>query len=235
MLINIKQNVSIASFVLYDPTRSLAVTGRGASGNVIQLDSVTHGLRIIDDPSTLVYLGYGFENPRPGPWRVTIRPTIKTPAAGTDFAIMAQLRGGTTLTATTGILLPKIEEPVELTARLELSGETLPARHAQILARVRNHVPESIPFTIINGEVRAVMKFKEAGLHGIDVMLEGLVADSVSINRVSFLSVEVQPAKIINYYLIFGSSILLLILFFSRGCLLNAKFYNTFQNLPSSF
>jgi hypothetical protein len=64
-------NVAVASFALFDPTRSVTVTVRGATGNVIVLDPTRNGLIIVKDPETLVYLGYGFNNPRPGPWQVT--------------------------------------------------------------------------------------------------------------------------------------------------------------------
>jgi len=50
--LNIDQ-VAVASFALYDPTRSLTVTVRGASGNVIALDAARNGLIEVDDPATL--------------------------------------------------------------------------------------------------------------------------------------------------------------------------------------
>ena len=106
VVVNIEENAAVASFALYDPTRSLTVTVRGASGKVINLSAEKHGLRIIQDPSTLLYMGYGFDRPKPGQWRVTVQATEKTPSEGARFAIMAKLQGGARLNASTTVLLP---------------------------------------------------------------------------------------------------------------------------------
>lgn len=49
--------VAVAAFALFDPSRSVAVEVRGASGNIIELDPAVHGVTIVDDPDALVHLG----------------------------------------------------------------------------------------------------------------------------------------------------------------------------------
>ena len=65
-------DVAVASFALFDPSRSLEVTVRGASGRTIELSAQANGLIRVDDPSSLLTLGYGFDKPRPGPWLETV-------------------------------------------------------------------------------------------------------------------------------------------------------------------
>src|SRR5690606_11524939 len=64
--------VAVAAFALFDPSGSVEVEVRGASGAIVELDASRNGVTFVDDPAALVHLGYGFHNPRPGPWRVTV-------------------------------------------------------------------------------------------------------------------------------------------------------------------
>jgi hypothetical protein len=191
--VNIDQ-VTVASFALYDPTRSLTVTVRGASGNVIALDAARNGLIIVDDPATLVYLGYGFQNPRPGPWRITLAATSKTPARGADYALTAQLRGGAILKAQASPLLPRLNEPVDLTARLELAGQALPIRDAQALIRQPDGKTETISLTASGDQWRGTWKPTSAGVHGINIQVTGSAPDGTPLEREAFLSIQGQPA-----------------------------------------
>jgi hypothetical protein len=191
--INIDQ-VAVASFALYDPTRSLTVTVRGASGNVIALDAARNGLIEVDDPSTLVYLGYGFQNPRPGPWRVTLQATGKTPARGADYALTAQLRGGATLQATASALLPRLDQTIDLSARLVLAGQTLPVREAQALVRYPDGTSDVLPLARSGDEWKATWKPTASGVHGINIQVIGSAPDGTPLEREAFLSAEVQPA-----------------------------------------
>jgi len=125
LTIHIDADVAVASFALFDTTRSLNVTMRGASGNVIALDPDKNGLIVIDDPKALFQMGYGFNNPKPGAWRVTLSTTEKTPASGADYALTASFQGGARLQAQALPLLPKLEEPVQLTASLDKAGQPL--------------------------------------------------------------------------------------------------------------
>ena len=186
--------VAVASFALYDPTRSLTVTVRGASGNLIALDPVRNGLVVVDDPATLVYLGYGFQNPRPGPWRVTLAATGKTPARGTDYALTARLAGGAVLKAQAGTLLPRPGEPVDLTARLELAGQALPIRQATALVRYPDGQVQALNLAAGGDEWKATWKPTLPGVHGVNIQVSGSTADGMPLEREAFLSVQVQPA-----------------------------------------
>ena len=109
--------VAVASFALFDPTRSLSVQVRGASGAAIVLDPVTHGMVVVDDPSALFNLGYGFNNPAPGPWKVTLSSTRATPREGAPFAISTRVVGGATLHARIDQTVPRVHDSVVVTAR----------------------------------------------------------------------------------------------------------------------
>jgi pimeloyl-ACP methyl ester carboxylesterase len=191
--INIDQ-VAVASFALYDPTRSLTVTVRGASGNVIALDATRNGLIVVDDPSTLVYLGYGFQNPRPGPWRITLQATSKTPARGADYAVTAQLRGGATLKARVSTLLPQPNESVDIAARLELAGQNLPIREAQALVRSPDGKLGTISLAPSGDEWQVAWKPVASGVYGINIQVSGSAPDGAPLEREAFLSVLAQPA-----------------------------------------
>ena len=119
--VNLDQ-VAIASFALFDPSRSLDVTVRGATGNVITLTPEQHGLIKVEDPTSLVYLGYGFQNPKPGPWKITLRAS---PRLSSEFALSARVVGGALLRARASQMAPARGEEVTLFAVLELPGKSL--------------------------------------------------------------------------------------------------------------
>ncbi|MBI4790090.1 MAG: alpha/beta hydrolase [Chloroflexi bacterium] len=187
--------VTVASFALYEPTRSLTVTVRGATGNVIALDPTRNGIVVINDPSTLVYLGYGFTNPRPGPWKITLSATDKTPARGTDYAVTAQLHGGANLQARASQLLPQVQEPVEFFARLVLGGQALNIREARALIHNPDGQLETVALTASGAEWKATWKPQMAGLHGVDIQASGTLADGTPLERSAFLSIEAQPLE----------------------------------------
>ena len=190
--LNIDQ-VAVASFALYDPTRSLTVTVRGASGNVIALDAARNGLIIVDDPATLVYLGYGFQNPRPGPWQVTLAATSKTPSRGTEYALTARLQGGAVLKAQASPLLPRPDESVELTARLDLAGQALPIRQATALIHHPDGKAESMSLTPVGDGWQAAWKPTSPGVYGINLQVSGSAPDGTPLEREAALSVQSQP------------------------------------------
>ena len=186
-------NVAVANFALFDPTRSLTVTVRGATGNVIVLNPTTNGLVIVKDPETLVYLGYGFNNPRPGPWQVTLQATAETPSSGADFAITTQLKGGAILKTSANTLLPKVNEPVQLSARLELGGQALTIRDATARIRFPDGASRNVALAFVGNEWQASWIPTTTGLYGIDVIVNGNAPDGLPIERSAFLSVEAQP------------------------------------------
>jgi pimeloyl-ACP methyl ester carboxylesterase len=189
-------NVTVANFALYEPTRSLSVTVRGATGNVIALDPVRNGIVVINDPTTLVYLGYGFTNPRPGPWKITLSATNKTPARGADYAVTAQLRGGAHLNARASKLLPRIGEAVDLVARLELGGQALNVREARALIHDPEGKLETLALTASGADWKATWQPRIAGLHGVDIQTRGTLPDGTALERSAFLSIEAQPSDL---------------------------------------
>jgi pimeloyl-ACP methyl ester carboxylesterase len=186
-------NVVVANFALFDPTRSLTVTVRGATGNVIALDPTRNGLVVVRDPEMLVYLGYGFNNPRPGPWQVTLQATDLTPRTGADYALTAQFKGGAILKTQASTLLPRVDEPVQLTARLELGGQALNLREATARVRYPDGSIKNIVLMIAGNESRVTINPNLPGLYAVDVTVSGNTPDGLLIERSAFLSVEAQP------------------------------------------
>lgn len=179
--------LKLASFALFDPSRSLLVTVRGASGNLIKLSPETNGLIRVDDPASLVHLGYGFQNPKPGPWRITLAPSRKTPPGGAAFALSAKVVGEARLQAGVSQLLPKIGEAVKVSGALAIAGK--PVR-ADLKAVVRG--PDGKVETLALQDQSAQWYPKQAGLHGIDVTAVAQLEDGTRVERTAFLAAEVQ-------------------------------------------
>ena len=187
--VNLDQ-VAVASFALFDPSRSLDLTVRGASGNVIELKPDVNGLIKVDDPATMVHLGYGFANPKPGPWKVTLAATAKTPSTGADFALSARVIGGAVLRANASALLPPLNQPITFTGALELPGKALTNTAIKAVIRKPDGKEEEL---VLNGG-SADWTPEETGVHGVDIIAQANTPDGSPIERTTFLSVEVQPA-----------------------------------------
>lgn len=189
-VIDIDSNVAVASFGLYDPSRTLTVTVRGASGNVIALTPDRNGLTIVDDPESLIYLGYGFQNPNPGPWQVTVHTTPRTPPLGTEYAIVAQYVGGAAIDAALSNQLPGLEEQVEITAELVAGGETLATESARVvITRPDGALQE--PETAASGEgIVASFQPDEVGVYGVDITMRAILPDGTVAERSTFLALE---------------------------------------------
>jgi pimeloyl-ACP methyl ester carboxylesterase len=192
LTINIEANVTVASFALYDASRSLTTTIRGASGNIIELTPEKNGFIRIDDPSSLLYLGYGFQNPKPGQWKINVQATQSTPANGTDFAVSVYFVGGAKLQAGSSTLVPKLNEKVNLTATVSLNGQPLQITHAQATIKYPDGKTGILNFPV--GQYNSVTWTPhEAGTHAVDIVVTALAPDGTSIERTDFLAVEVQP------------------------------------------
>lgn len=188
LVINLDQ-VAVASFALLDPSRSLTATVRGASGNVINLTASEHGLVKIDDPTALVHLGYGFNNPRPGPWRVS----LQAPAhRGTEFALSVRVVGGALLRAHASTATPTMREAVRLVATLELPGKALQDVVIEAVIHLPSGGSERIVLQGDGAERRADWKPAQAGLHGIDIVARAR-ADQMPIERTTLLAIDVRP------------------------------------------
>ncbi len=195
LTISIEPGLSVANFALFDPSQSLNVVVHGASGNEIQLDASKNGLIKVDNPETLVQLGYGFTNPKPGAWKVLLQATDKTPSRGADFALTAHFIGGAILEGTTSALLPQINDPVQLTARLKLAGQPLSIEKGEASIRDSEGNQETIQLNIHDNQAEAEWKPVEAGLYGIDLQVTGKTPDGSVIERTTFLTVQVQPGQ----------------------------------------
>jgi pimeloyl-ACP methyl ester carboxylesterase len=213
VVINIDPNVAVATFSLYDTTRSLDVSVTGASGNTITLDTEKNGLIKVEDPSTLVYLGYGFKQPKPGKWVVTLLTTDTTPPTGADYAIMAVFDGGATLTAQTDKTVPAINEAVQVSANLTDAGQPVPLQSAQTVLRKPDGSAETTPMTINGNTATLEITPKASGIYGIEVDVTAQTADGASIDRAAFLSFEIPPMEeqITITRILVGAGILLLV------------------------
>jgi len=185
--------LSVASFALYDTTRSLALTVRGANGNVINLTPDANGLVEVKDPAALFTLGYGFDKPAPGAWKVTLRATQQTPGRGADYALAAKVVGGATLRARADRMVTMPDQPITILSSLELAGRALTGATIQALIRRLDGGTEEVSFTGSGDEKRAVWVPKESGVYAVDVVARGSTPDGLQIERADFLYIEVQP------------------------------------------
>ena len=194
--INVDAGLSVASFALYDASRSVTTIVRGASGNVIELNPETNGFIQIDDPSSLFYLGYGFQNPRPGPWQITVQATETSPSSGTDFAISVYFVGGAKLEATSSTLVPQPKEQVEFNANLTLNDQPLEIKEAKATIKDSDGNVETLNFPT-GQNVAATWIPQSAGTYAVDIIVTGVAPDGSTVERTDFLAIEVQtnPSK----------------------------------------
>lgn len=185
--------VTIASFSLFDPTRSLEVIVRGASGKVIPLSADKHGYIVVNDPSSLIYMGYGFNNPKPGPWKITLLATDKTPSKGADYAISAKVVGDAELHTQTNQLSPQRNQPITISAHLDLAGQPLSEAEIQATIRQPNGSAETLSLTG-SAEKQTVWQPTQPGTYGVDVIARGFTPNGTPIERTAFLAFEVQPS-----------------------------------------
>jgi pimeloyl-ACP methyl ester carboxylesterase len=189
----IDAGIGVASFTLYDTTRSLGVAVTGASGKVIELSAEKDGLVVVHDPEALLYLGYGFENPKPGLWRVRLEASEATPAEGADFALTARFVGGAHLATNVSTLLPAMGEQVVLTASLEFAGEDLPLQDAVVTLRKPDGTTEDVALSVSGSQAQVTIRPSLAGLYGVDIAAIGTAPDGALIERTAFLTFEAQP------------------------------------------
>ncbi|MCI0387869.1 MAG: alpha/beta fold hydrolase [Acidobacteria bacterium] len=185
--------LSVASFALYDTTRSLSVTVRGASGNVINLAPGANGLVEVKDPAALFTLGYGFNKPAPGAWKITLQATERTPGKGADYALAAKVVGGAVLRTRADQMVVKPDQPITISSSLELAGRPMTGVTMQALIRRFDSGTEEINFTDSGDEKRAVWIPKESGIYAVDVVARGSTPDGLQVERADFLTFEVQP------------------------------------------
>lgn len=193
VVINIDPNVTVASFALFDTSRSLAISVTGASGNRLELDPVANGLIRIDDPSTMVYLGYGFRQPRPGRWIITLDTTDATPASGADFAIAAQFSGGALFQASQDITVPLVNQAVTITGSLTADGAPIPLTNAEAVVRAPDGSTETLQMTVNSNQAEVEVTPRMSGIHGVEVNVLAQTTDGHLIDRAAFLTFDAEP------------------------------------------
>lgn len=193
--INLDQ-LTVASFALYDTTRTLAVTVRDASGNVINPTPEANGLIRVNDPTTFFTLGFGFNNPKPGTWKVILQATPQTPGRGADYALAAKVIGGAALRARADRMVVKPDQPITISASMELSGQPMAGATVQASVRRPDGGTEEFSFADGGNEKRAVWIPREPGIYAVDVVGRSSTPDGLQIERADFLSFEVQPGPL---------------------------------------
>ena len=193
MTIPIDPGITLASFALYDTTRSLQVNVTGASGKTIELSAAKNGLVVVQDPQALLYLGYGFQDPKPGAWRVSLQASAATPAQGADFALTARFVGGAQLRTSLSTLLPRVGDEVSLTASVRLGNEDLSVREAEASIRRPDGTTEHVSLAVNGLQAQVTLRPTLAGLYGMDLTATGVAADGTPIERSAFLAFEAQP------------------------------------------
>lgn len=209
LTIPIESGVSLASFAMFDTTRTLTTTVTGASGKTLQLSKEKNGLTVVDDPSSLLYLGYGFTDPKPGVWKVTVAASPKTPSEGADFAITARMTGGMVLIASVDPILPARNQSVKVIARLELSGQAVPIETAKLEILTPGGERQVRDFPLMpDGNLASSFTPVTAGLYSLDLLVSGTASDGTKVERTAFLSIETQPnVSSTQQYLIAGGII----------------------------
>jgi pimeloyl-ACP methyl ester carboxylesterase len=187
--IEIDAGVTVASFGLYDSTRSLQISVQGASGKTLELDLENKGI-VITDPATMLYLGYGFENPKPGAWVVTLSTSERTPSTGADYGLYARFNGGASLNVQVDELIPEIGQAVILSASLE--GGQIESARATIL--LPNGERQPIELALSENQVAAEFTPQQTGLHGIEIIVTGITADGFRVDRAASLAVDAHSA-----------------------------------------
>ena len=182
--------VLVASFALYDPTLSLEVEVRGASGQVLDLQTDAAGLIELDDPDALFQLGYGFENPKPGAWRVRLRASERAPADGAPFALSAQVVGGAQLEVSLSDALPVAGETVTLSATFD--DEALEIETVRAHIRSAKGDVQSLDLEPTGNAHTVSWQFEQRGLYGIDVVARATTVEGLTAERTLSLSAEVR-------------------------------------------
>ncbi len=195
LTIQIETGVSLASFAMHNPDGSLETIVTGASGKQIPLDTEKNGLFVVDDPESLVQLGYGFENPKPGVWKITLNTTQKTPVEGADFALTARITGGAVLQAGVDKVLPEIGEPVIINAELSDGGTPLSIQTAEAKIHRPDAKEEIVRLQSNGNSFQTEWKPDQPGIYGIDLLVTAQSKIGEPIERSAFLSVEAQPDK----------------------------------------
>ena len=193
--IQIDPNVTLANFSLYDSSRSLDMEVHGANGNLIQLDAQKNGMLKLDDPRTMIYLGYGFAQPKPGAWRVELKTTSQTPTSGADYAVNARYTGGTRLEARVSQTIVNIGRAVAFTSRLQGNGVAVTPESAVALIRKPDGSSETLTPSLQAGVFKLSYQPQLIGLYNVEFSVAGRTASGAMVERAAYLSFETQSVE----------------------------------------
>jgi hypothetical protein len=143
----------------------------------------------------MLYLGYGFQNPKPGVWNVKLLTSQDTPPGGADYALTAYMIGGVHLDASALPILPQVGETVSLEAALAFNGEPLPVQSARAAFQLPSGDRTSQDLELSETGASLAWQPAEEGLYGIDLLVAGVLPDGSVIERTAFLAVQTQPAE----------------------------------------
>jgi hypothetical protein len=82
---------------------------------------------------------------------------------------------------------------VRLAARLDLDGQPLTIDAAQAIVRAPDRSVQVVSLSAAGGDFQVEWKPAQSGLHSLEVSAMGRLPDGTPVERVAFLSVEVQP------------------------------------------
>ncbi len=194
--INIDPGVTVANFALYDTSRSLTVQVTGASGKILTLDPTVNGEVRVTDPAAMVYLGYGFVQPKAGKWVVALQTTADTPAAGADYAITAQFNGGAILDATLDKLTLPVNDSVNLQARLTVDGQAITITTAEARVRQPDGQVQTYPLVVQGNNATLTLTPNQSGLYGVELNVSAQTEAGMAIDRAAFSVFEIQPMAV---------------------------------------
>ncbi len=92
-------------------------------------------------------------------------------------------------------MIPKVGEPVEIIAALELDGQPLPVELAEAVIRTPDGSVQKLQLSLSGDRYQTTWRPSSPGLYAIDLRVQGTSIDSSPVERTAFLSVEAQPAS----------------------------------------
>lgn len=134
----------------------------------------------------MVYLGYGFAQPRGGQWQIALQSTADTPATGADYAIAAEFNGGATLQTTLDTVVPLVNAPVTVQAQLTAAGQAIMLTSAQACVRWPDGQMETYPLAVQGDSATLTLTPTQHGLYGVEVNVSAQTVDGLTIDRARF-------------------------------------------------
>ncbi len=140
-------------------------------------------------------MGYGFKQPTPGKWIVTLKTTEKTPAKGLNYALNARFSGGAVLNAASIPTIPALGQAVEISAAISSAAGDLTGVKAEAAIRKPDGRQEILPMQA-GGEKYSVKYLPDQmGVYSVEVRMNGINSDGFEIDRAAFVAFEAQPGE----------------------------------------